>query len=40
MKKKIKEFKTKVSKFFKNVIDTYVELMGIYGEAILRSNPY
>ncbi len=39
MMKKIKEFKTKVSKFFKAIIDSYIEIMGVYSEAFMRSYP-
>lgn len=39
MMKKIKEFKTKVNKFFKAIIDNYVEVMGAYSEAFMNSYP-
>lgn len=39
MMKKIKEFKTKVSKFFKHIIDSYIEIMGSYSEAFMKSYP-
>lgn len=37
--KKIKEFKTKISKFFKTIIDSYLEIMSAYSEAFMRSYP-
>lgn len=39
MMKKIKEFKTKISKFFKVIIDSYLEVMRAYSESFMRSYP-
>lgn len=39
MMKKIKEFKTKISKFFKAIINGYLEVMSAYSEAFMRSYP-
>ena len=39
MMKKIKKFKTKFSNFFKHIIDSYVDIMGAYSEAFMKSYP-